>query len=323
MSAEGDHIKVTASKYPFPTVCADNQSTDWFHSISRTLKWNERERQKSFVVVEEGPTKEKSKKHSKLSQSTVASDTYAAKKSPDSVEEEFGEEEEEDEVSDEDEEEDKFDIDDSSPEAQPTTAIGNRQTKGEEALGMQKAKELAESEGSYVAEAAASALHEGNAYMRSVKSKSKSRSRSRTRQPGTHSGVDTPGRFASTAPHPPAVSPRHVEFSDLTPLSPSASSDSLAPAHPAQRGARDDINNINTPRGGHSSSKSRIPRDRDIDAESMNLKTPTMAEMMHSRKGLNRGHAPEEDHHHHRRAFAVWGHDESSDSNASDSDADA
>ena len=55
--AEGDHIKVTASKYPFPTVCADNQSTDWFHAISRTLKWNERERQKSFVVVEESPTR--------------------------------------------------------------------------------------------------------------------------------------------------------------------------------------------------------------------------------------------------------------------------
>ncbi|KDQ57717.1 hypothetical protein JAAARDRAFT_130629, partial [Jaapia argillacea MUCL 33604] len=50
---QGDHIKVTASKYPFPTVCADKQSTDWFHAISRTLKWNERERQKSFVVVEE------------------------------------------------------------------------------------------------------------------------------------------------------------------------------------------------------------------------------------------------------------------------------
>jgi NAD+ kinase len=52
---EGDHIKVTASKYPFPTVCADRASTDWFQSISRTLKWNERERQKSFVVVEENP----------------------------------------------------------------------------------------------------------------------------------------------------------------------------------------------------------------------------------------------------------------------------
>ena len=43
---QGDHIKVTASKYPFPTVCANKQSTDWFHAISRTLRWNERERQK-------------------------------------------------------------------------------------------------------------------------------------------------------------------------------------------------------------------------------------------------------------------------------------
>lgn len=59
---EGDHIKVTASKYPFPTVCADTQSTDWFHSISRTLKWNERERQKAFVVVEEGRASESAEK---------------------------------------------------------------------------------------------------------------------------------------------------------------------------------------------------------------------------------------------------------------------
>jgi hypothetical protein len=48
---EGDHIKVTASPYPFPTVCADKQSTDWFGSIQRTLKWNERQRQKSFVIL--------------------------------------------------------------------------------------------------------------------------------------------------------------------------------------------------------------------------------------------------------------------------------
>jgi NAD+ kinase len=63
--AEGDHIKIAASKYPFPTICRDKQSTDWFNSISRTLRWNEREKQKSFVVVEEDrakPVKEKSKK---------------------------------------------------------------------------------------------------------------------------------------------------------------------------------------------------------------------------------------------------------------------
>lgn len=58
--AEGDHIKVTASPYPFPTVCADKQSTDWFHSIARTLKWNERQRQKSFVILEEGRKKPRS-----------------------------------------------------------------------------------------------------------------------------------------------------------------------------------------------------------------------------------------------------------------------
>ncbi|PWN25519.1 ATP-NAD kinase [Jaminaea rosea] len=50
---QGDHIKVTASRYPFPTICNQTQSTDWFESISRTLKWNERQRQKSFVVLEE------------------------------------------------------------------------------------------------------------------------------------------------------------------------------------------------------------------------------------------------------------------------------
>ncbi|TFL04875.1 ATP-NAD kinase-like domain-containing protein [Pterulicium gracile] len=94
---QGDHIKVTASRYPFPTICADKQSTDWFHSISRTLKWNERERQKSFVVVEEGPEKEGSRKQESPSSS---SDTEL---------------DEEDEVSEE--EEDKFDITDSSPEA--------------------------------------------------------------------------------------------------------------------------------------------------------------------------------------------------------------
>lgn len=51
LTKEGDHIKVTASAYPFPTVCADKQSNDWFHSISRTLRWNERKKQSSFVIL--------------------------------------------------------------------------------------------------------------------------------------------------------------------------------------------------------------------------------------------------------------------------------
>ncbi|RCH94007.1 hypothetical protein CU098_010928 [Rhizopus stolonifer] len=49
---QGDHIKVTASRYPFPTVCKEDQATDWFNSLQNCLHWNKRERQKSFAVVE-------------------------------------------------------------------------------------------------------------------------------------------------------------------------------------------------------------------------------------------------------------------------------
>ncbi|KAF9115460.1 hypothetical protein BGX27_007713 [Mortierella sp. AM989] len=49
---QGDHIKVTSSVYPLPTICSSTQSSDWFHSLSRCLRWNERERQKGFTVVE-------------------------------------------------------------------------------------------------------------------------------------------------------------------------------------------------------------------------------------------------------------------------------
>jgi hypothetical protein len=54
---EGDHIKVTASRYPFPTVCKEDQATDWFNSLQNCLHWNKRERQKSFAVVESHPTR--------------------------------------------------------------------------------------------------------------------------------------------------------------------------------------------------------------------------------------------------------------------------
>ncbi|KIM23806.1 hypothetical protein M408DRAFT_27629 [Serendipita vermifera MAFF 305830] len=104
---QGDHIKVTASKYPFPTVCADKQSTDWFQSISRTLKWNERERQKSFVMVEEEGT---SKPRSAKRVSTPPTILEAGQAAPD--EEEENDDDEEDENGDEEEE--KYDIDDSA-----------------------------------------------------------------------------------------------------------------------------------------------------------------------------------------------------------------
>ena len=100
--SEGDHIKVTASKYPFPTVCADKASTDWFNSISRTLRWNEREKQKSFVVVEEDnepagvPKGEKAKDYRRIKMEELSGGAQ-----PERVKEE---EEEEDEDED-------FDID--------------------------------------------------------------------------------------------------------------------------------------------------------------------------------------------------------------------
>ena len=37
---QGDHVTIAVSQYPFPTVL--NRSTDWFDSISRTLRWNNR-----------------------------------------------------------------------------------------------------------------------------------------------------------------------------------------------------------------------------------------------------------------------------------------
>ncbi|KAG8966287.1 hypothetical protein FRC03_012188, partial [Tulasnella sp. 419] len=106
---QGDHIKVTASKFPFPTVCADKQSTDWFHAISRTLKWNERERQKSFVVVEEGPESGKSKRRKQRADVTPSN----SDRKP--MPQDNAEEDDDDEEDDEEEEEEKFDIDDSAP----------------------------------------------------------------------------------------------------------------------------------------------------------------------------------------------------------------
>ncbi|ODN73265.1 hypothetical protein L202_07818 [Cryptococcus amylolentus CBS 6039] len=50
---QGDHIKITASRYPFPTICADKANTDWFSAIARTLLWNERAKQKTFTIREE------------------------------------------------------------------------------------------------------------------------------------------------------------------------------------------------------------------------------------------------------------------------------
>lgn len=129
---QGDHIKVTASRYPFPTVCAENQSIDWFESISRTLKWNERQRQKSFVVVEEGEEdqarddqsgEKKKEKVEKQKQRKDDDQHKGANANKALVHHRSQEEDEDGEEDDDDEgEEEKYDIDDTSAAATRTNS---------------------------------------------------------------------------------------------------------------------------------------------------------------------------------------------------------
>lgn len=44
---QGDYVRISASRFPFPTCLKGKQTGDWFESISRTLNWNERKKQKS------------------------------------------------------------------------------------------------------------------------------------------------------------------------------------------------------------------------------------------------------------------------------------
>jgi NAD kinase len=45
----GDYVTVSASRYPFANVLPHNRrGEDWVQSISKTLNWNSREKQKSF-----------------------------------------------------------------------------------------------------------------------------------------------------------------------------------------------------------------------------------------------------------------------------------
>ncbi|KAL4080200.1 ATP-NAD kinase-like domain-containing protein [Scleroderma yunnanense] len=298
---QGDHVKITASKYPFPTVCADKQSTDWFHSISRTLKWNERERQKSFVVVEEGPSKRR------IVKENVAPDSQAANTTIEETEEE------------ENDDEDDFDIHDSSPEASTNEVpahVTNEQSYSDVAVGTSEGQERSLPHDYLLSapELAALALFKGQDTKYTRRAKSRSRSRS-----GLRSGVDTPGRFAGPARSAPHISQHHVQYTRFdsgtsSPTLSDSSSDSLVNMDLAQRGARDDIHNCEQ----YSSGRSRIPKDREFDD---NLQTPTVPD---TSPGKNRHHKVNSKDRHELqpipcRAFAVWGNDES-DSNASDND---
>jgi NAD+ kinase len=238
--------------------------------------------------VEEGPAKPK-----KTKRPSVTPDHL---KAPAPIDESAEDEEvdisDEEEDEDEEDEEDEFDIDDSSPEAanlKPATVNTNLMRK-EERLVQEKVTNVILENALHKA-VADSALRQG-------RRQSKSRSRSRS---GLRSGVDSPNRFA----HPQAPTfPRHVEF-DLG--SPSPPDISETETMNQRDGARDDIHSNRAP-----SRKSRIPKDRD-DFE--NIKTPTASSLVYGRtRGQIRSRSAD---HHGRRAFAVWGHDES-DSNTSD-----
>lgn len=125
---QGDHIKVTASKYPFPTVCADKASTDWFSSISRTLRWNEREKQKSFVVVEEASDPPERSRDRKEDAKAGLFEEGRAKQKFEKDANARG-----DLVESEDEEDDEeiFDIDDKSGPSSPPVQQQQQPTKNE------------------------------------------------------------------------------------------------------------------------------------------------------------------------------------------------
>ncbi|KAG8213760.1 hypothetical protein J3R82DRAFT_10469 [Butyriboletus roseoflavus] len=301
---QGDHIKISASKYPFPTVCADKQSTDWFHSISRTLKWNERQRQKSFVVVEEGPAKT----------SRARRTTFSSAVDGSLASEPLEEVESDEEVVEED---DTFDIDDSSTDAlndeqNAAIHIQNAQSTVEFPLRATKAREVASQTDSGLEMAAAALRHNLTPrFSRSVRSRSRSKS-------GLRSGVDTPGRFAGPAHSPPHLPDHyHSAFtSDIpSPTISDSSDDSLSNMDHVQRGARDDIHSTQQ----YFSGRSRIPRDRDFDD---NLQTPTIPDSVSDRRTHphpKMSSNDSEDDHQNRRTFAVWGNDET-DSGTSDSD---
>ena len=248
---------------------------------------------------------------------------------PEAEEAQGDDDEEEDEVDDDDVEEEKFDIDDSS-------AVDSNKPSSIDLVAMAKAEEENE------AREAALAISMGNPAFRD-------RARSKD-------GIETPDRFAGEHPHPPRVSPRHVSFDYGTEApsanggggnamakqavlrsmsskgqssssSSSSSSQSAKPEdHANQTGEKGDRDHIHSPQL-LSSGRSRIPRDRDVEAESM-LRTPTRTETQDRTNARGNSPGPKRGHHRAasrehdsciRRAFAVWGQDES-DSNASDSD---
>jgi len=331
---QGDHIKVTASCYPFPTVCADRQSTDWFQSISRTLKWNERERQKSFVVVEENPkprgTQQQQQQKQRSTEETIPEESS-------SQSEELDEGDETD--SDEEEVEDTFDIDVMSPNPSiETKNTVNSSTQAEEARAKCKTEELMEAKNEASSEISLT---------RALQSAGLA-----SHSPSTSVGYDSPDRFRHPCPHPPAVSPRHiglgmhltkVEVPQLDIGSPTMSSNKfdgiaagtgakppaydsrehgLSPATITRQREKDsaELDSMRTPRAQNAQPQPPFhnlhPHPHPTSSEH-NRPTRQRSRTVNGRNWRSRSHDTTRTHSGRQRAFAAWGYDES---DPSDSD---
>ena len=202
---------------------------------------------------------------------------------------ELGEEDEEiDEEEGEDEGEDeKFDIDDLS---------GTDTDPKAESVKSQPISKAEEDWEQHNAEAAAEALSKGNPHL----------SRVAFSKSGVESGVDSPDRFVGPHPHPPRISPRHVQWTKRESSNPTASVDgepgpaALRPPHPQRE---------------------RLTRDHTEPGDTPRTST------LHGHFGRgtivsnHRGRSKSKDTNDvGRRTFAVWGQDES-DSNCSGDDA--
>ena len=309
ISTEGDHIKVTASCYPFPTVCADKQSTDWFQSISRTLKWNERERQKSFVVVEENP-------HPKTRGEKQPLAETIPEEMPSQVEDE--EEEDEEDSDGEEEAEDSFDIDVTSP-LESKVIVNGTSTAGEWRA-INKTDELLE---------AKKEVDSGICFVKALQNARL------TPHSTTAPGSGSPDRFGQPAPHPPAVSPRHIGLGmhttrmDVPKLElgqPSIELDSVNPP------AYEEGDRLVSPMTG----RKEKGGDMEMETESPSLKTPRpqnvkprphyhgadrpsrlRARTFNGRNWRSKSHDTGRGERAQQCAFAAWGYDES---DPSDSD---
>ncbi len=247
-------------------MCADNQSTDWFQAISRTLKWNERERQKSFVVVEDdsqGKVRKVRRRDRKVDSTPNATDRIQLN-SPalPIVKDENGDLEgaDESDESDEEEEEEKFDIDDSSPEAVQAAPTPSSQSSVSGSVPNSPAQPT-----SYASNRTAGMTGAG-----------------KIRSDTSGSGIETPSRFGAPAPASGGLSARTPR---PTPFRPP-----IAPQVPAAR---------NSP-------------------ASAGLAPEQPKKSKRSGGGHRRGRSVGDAFGAKRKAFAVYGQDES-DSNASDS----